>query len=186
MSNCRAGSTDRNSEREPAGIVQPNNRRGGGRSIIRNMVRELPEHGARSIELQNALSQMRLRELLDEVRDRIAQIADVRDRIDGLLEAMLTVSSDLDLESTLESIVAAAIRLVDAEYGGALGVLGSGHDLSAFLAQGIGEDVRTEIGHLPTGRGGARPAHRRTAGVASHRPLRASGVGGGSRRTTRR
>ena len=125
---------------------------GDGRSIIRNMVRELPEHGARSIELQNALSQMRLRELLDEVRDRIAQIADVRDRIDGLLEAMLTVSSDLDLESTLESIVAAAIRLVDAEYG-ALGVLGSGHDLSAFLAQGIGEDVRTEIGHLPTGRG---------------------------------
>ncbi|KAF0967360.1 GAF domain-containing sensor histidine kinase [Gordonia sp. YY1] len=116
------------------------------------MVREFPERGARSIELQNALSQKRLRDLLGEVSDRITQIADVRDRIDGLLEAMLSVSSELDLETTLESIVAAGIRLVDAEYG-ALGVLGSGYDLSAFLAQGISEEVRTEIGDVPTGRG---------------------------------
>ncbi|ASR02457.1 sensor histidine kinase [Gordonia rubripertincta] len=116
------------------------------------MVRESRERGVGSFEVQNALSQMRLRELLDEVRDRITQIADVRDRIDGLLEAMLMVSSDLDLETTLEAIVSAGTRLVDAEYG-AVGVLGSGHDLSAFLAQGIGEDVRAEIGHLPTGRG---------------------------------
>ncbi len=116
------------------------------------MVREFPERGARSIELQNAPSQKRLRELLGKVGDRITQIADVRDRIDGLLEAMLSVSSELDLETTLESIVAAGIRLVDAEYG-ALGVLGSGYDLSAFLAQGISEEVRTEIGDLPTGRG---------------------------------
>ncbi len=120
--------------------------------MIRSMVSEFSELGPRSRELQDALSQLRLRELLDEVRDRITQIGDVRDRTDGLLQAMLVVSSGLDLETTLESIVASAIRLVDAEYG-ALGVLGGGHDLSAFLSQGIDEEMRADIGPLPTGRG---------------------------------
>ncbi|VTR07342.1 histidine kinase [Clostridioides difficile] len=117
-----------------------------------NMVSEFSELDPRSLEMQKALSQMRLRELLDEVSDRIGQIADVRDQTDGLLQAMLVVSSGLDLETTLDSIVASAIRLVDAEYG-ALGVLGSGHHLSAFLSQGIDDETRVLIGNLPTGGG---------------------------------
>ena len=48
--------------------------------------------------------------------------------------------------------MASAIRLVDAEYG-ALGVLGSGHHLSAFLSQGIDAETRVLIGDLPTGGG---------------------------------
>ena len=79
------------------------------------------ESNDRSVPLRNALSQLRLRELLVEVQDRVEQIVETRDRLDGLVEAMLAVSSGLELEETLRSIVHMATRLVDARYG-ALGV----------------------------------------------------------------
>lgn len=107
---------------------------------------------ATSQQLRGALSQLRLRELLGEVQERIGQIADAREQTDGLIEAMLVVTADLDLESTLRSIVASAVKLVDAQYG-ALGVRGDGHDLVAFLHQGIDPEIRAEIGPLPRGRG---------------------------------
>ena len=102
--------------------------------------------------LRDTLSQLRLRELLAEVQDRIAQIVEGRDRLDGLVEAMLVVTSGLDLDTTLRTIVHTAIELVDARYG-ALGVRGSGHDLMAFIYEGIDEKERERIGHLPEGRG---------------------------------
>lgn len=105
-----------------------------------------------SEQLRGALSQLRLRELLGEVQERIGQIADAREQTDGLIEAMLVVTADLDLESTLRSIVASAVKLVDAQYG-ALGVRGQGHDLVAFLHQGIDPQTRAEIGPLPRGQG---------------------------------
>ncbi|MGY1961994.1 histidine kinase, partial [Nocardia gipuzkoensis] len=67
--------------------------------------------------VRDTLSQLRLRELLSEVKDRIEQIIDARDRMDGLIEAMLTVTSGLDLDRTLRTIVHTAISLVDARYG---------------------------------------------------------------------
>jgi two-component system sensor histidine kinase DevS len=102
--------------------------------------------------LRDTLSQLRLRELLAEVQERITQIVEGRDRLDGLVEAMLVVTSDLDLDTTLRTIVHTAIELVDARYG-ALGVRGSGHDLLAFIYEGIDENERERIGHLPEGRG---------------------------------
>ena len=102
--------------------------------------------------VQNALSQLRLRELLAEVEDRIAQIVEGRDRLDGLVAAMLAVTSDLDLDTTLRTIVRTAMHLAEARYG-ALGVRGSGHDLSAFIHEGIDAATHERIGHLPQGRG---------------------------------
>ena len=102
--------------------------------------------------VRDTLSQLRLRELLTEVQERITQIVEGRDRLDGLVEAMLVVTSDLDLDTTLRAIVHTAIELVDARYG-ALGVRGSGHDLVAFIYEGIDEKERERIGHLPEGRG---------------------------------
>jgi signal transduction histidine kinase len=102
--------------------------------------------------LRDALSQLRLRELLAEVQERIAEIVEGRDRLDGLVEAMLVVTSELDLDTTLRTIVHTAIQLVDARYG-ALGVRGSGHDLVAFIYEGIDENERERIGHLPEGGG---------------------------------
>ena len=51
--------------------------------------------------LRDTLSQLRLRELLSEVQDRVEQIVEGRDRLDGLLEAMLVVTSGLELDVTL-------------------------------------------------------------------------------------
>jgi two-component system sensor histidine kinase DevS len=78
--------------------------------------------------LRHTLSHLRLGELLTEVQDRVGQIMEGRDRLDGLVDAMLVVTSDLDLDATLRTIVHTAIELVDARFG-ALGVRGEGHEL---------------------------------------------------------
>lgn len=103
-------------------------------------------------EIASSLPQLRLGELLAEVQDRISRIADARVQADGLLEAMLVITSGLDLEVTLRSIVESAVELVDARYG-ALGVRSEGHGLSAFIDHGMDQDTRIAIGPLPTGRG---------------------------------
>lgn len=77
---------------------------------------------------------------------------EARDRLDGLVEAMLTVTAGLDLDTTLRTIVHTAIELIDARYG-ALGVRGHGHELVEFIYEGIDEATRQKIGHLPQGRG---------------------------------
>ncbi len=102
--------------------------------------------------LRETLSQLRLRELLSEVQERIGQIVEGRDRLEGLVDAMLVVTSGLDLDATLRTIVHTAIGLVDARYG-ALGVRGSGHELVEFVYEGIDAQTRERIGHLPEGRG---------------------------------
>lgn len=105
--------------------------------------------------LRETLSQLRLRELLGEVHDRVEQIVEAGDRVDGLVEAMLAVTSGLDLEVTLRTIVHTAIELMDARYG-ALGVRGQdagGHELVEFVYEGIDAQTRAKIGPLPQGRG---------------------------------
>jgi signal transduction histidine kinase len=109
-----------------------------------------PDTGSYSV--RDTLSQLRLRELLSEVRDRIEQVIDTRDRMDGLVEAMLSVTAGLDLDQTLRTIVHTAITLVDAHYG-ALGVRGDDDQLDQFLYEGIDEDIRARIGDLPRGHG---------------------------------
>ncbi len=111
-----------------------------------------PDDEPRTPPLRDTLSQLRLRELLTEVQDRVEEILTGRDRIDGLVEAMLAVTSGLDLEVTLSTIVQTAIQLVDARYG-ALGVRGDDHELTEFVYQGIDDETRALIGHLPEGRG---------------------------------
>lgn len=79
--------------------------------------------------------------------------AEIRAR-DGLVDALLAVTSDLDLEQTLQTIVDTAMRLVDARYG-ALGVASteSHHRLERFLHEGIDDATRALIGPLPSGQG---------------------------------
>src|SRR5947209_2189026 len=66
------------------------------------------EEGARPVA--GTLSQLGLGELLAEVQERLEDIAGIRDRMDGLLEAVLAVSSGLELDATLRQIVHAAIE----------------------------------------------------------------------------
>ncbi|POX36674.1 histidine kinase [Streptomyces sp. Ru73] len=70
----------------------------------------------------------------------------------SLLEAVLSVGSDLDVEQVLQHIVEAGVVLADAEYG-ALGVVEDGQRLSRFLPVGISEPLAAKIGALPSGHG---------------------------------
>jgi signal transduction histidine kinase len=74
-------------------------------------------------------------------------------RIQHLLDAFLSVSTGLDLPSTLRRIVESACDLVDARYG-ALGVLRQGGGgLAAFIHVGIGDELAARMGSLPEGKG---------------------------------
>jgi len=70
-----------------------------------------------------------------------------------LLDAVITVGSNLDIEAVLRHIVESAVALVDARYG-ALGVLDeTGTRLSQFVTVGMDDDTYKAIGTLPEGHG---------------------------------
>ena len=94
-----------------------------------------------------------LRSLLDEVVERVEGVATLADRLQGLLSAVVSISSQLDLDRVLREIVTTAAQLADAEYA-ALGVLAPGERrLSDFITVGVDDDARKRIGDLPHGRG---------------------------------
>ncbi|MFC7303487.1 GAF domain-containing protein [Streptomyces monticola] len=98
------------------------------------------------------LPKLRLDELLEELQSRIEAVIGTRDRLHGLLEAVLSVGRELELSQVLRRIVEAAVVLVDAEYG-AIGVIGRGRLLDEFLPVGLDDELRGEIGDLPSGHG---------------------------------
>lgn len=98
------------------------------------------------------LSGLRLDELLAEVQERLADLVGTRDRLQGLLDAVVGIAAGLEIDATLERIVSAATQLVQARYG-ALGVLGADGRISQFIHVGMDEDTRANLGHLPEGRG---------------------------------
>ena len=70
----------------------------------------------------------------------------------ALLDAVIAISSDLDIHSVLTRIVEAAAELTQAQYA-ALGVIGSDGELSDFITTGLDAHEREMIGELPRGRG---------------------------------
>ncbi|MGW2590201.1 GAF domain-containing protein [Streptomyces sp. NPDC001515] len=98
------------------------------------------------------LPRLRLDELLAELQGRIDEVRGTRDRLNGLLDAVMSVGRELDLPHVLRGIVEAAVSLVDARYG-ALGVIGNDERLAEFLPVGIDDEVREQIGALPSGHG---------------------------------
>ncbi|MFI8100773.1 GAF domain-containing protein [Streptomyces sp. NPDC086023] len=108
--------------------------------------------GAGGQPAASGMPRLRLDELLDELQARIDEVRGTRDRLNGLLEAVMSVGRELDLPQVLRGIVEAAVVLVDAEYG-ALGVIGDDKRLAEFLPVGIGDDLRAQIGDLPSGHG---------------------------------
>jgi signal transduction histidine kinase len=102
------------------------------------------------------LPNLQLDELLAELQGRLQAVLATRDRMRGLLEAVVAIGSGLDLESTLRRIVEAAVGLVDATYG-ALGVIGDDDGgkrrLAEFIPVGLSQDEIARIHHWPEGRG---------------------------------
>jgi len=68
---------------------------------------------------QLILPQLRMDDLLNELQARLQAVVSTRDRVHSLLEAVVSIGSDLDLETVLRRIIEAATRLVDARRVGA-------------------------------------------------------------------
>lgn len=99
------------------------------------------------------LPQMRLDDLLAELRTRLETVLATRDRVHSLLEAVVSIGGDLELEAVLHRIAEAATTLVDARYG-ALGVIDdAGEHLLGFVTVGVTEEEIAAIGHWPHGLG---------------------------------
>src|SRR5947207_10514698 len=76
-----------------------------------------------------------------------------RERLRGLVDAGIALSSELSLDALLQRLVEAAAELTGARYA-ALGVIDrSGSELERFLTTGIDSETEAAIGELPRGRG---------------------------------
>ncbi|WP_380277782.1 GAF domain-containing protein [Kitasatospora purpeofusca] len=99
------------------------------------------------------ISSLGLDTLVTEVSERLQSAAAVTDRMQRLLEAVVSVGAGLDLHATLHRIAAGAAELVDARYA-ALGVVApGGQGLQDFIHVGVEDETVREIGELPVGRG---------------------------------
>ena len=75
------------------------------------------------------------------------------ERARGVLEVAGRVFGELDLELVIDRLLESARELTGARYA-ALGVLDAGGtELERFIAVGVGEDARAQIGALPRGHG---------------------------------
>ncbi|MCY0928005.1 GAF domain-containing protein [Streptomyces sp. H27-H1] len=127
---------------------------------------------------------------MDALQAQITDARGTRDRLKGLLEAVMSLGQELDLSQVLRGIVEAAVVLVDAEYG-ALGVVGDDEKLAEFIPVGISDQLRARIGALPTGHGllgelirhprplrlGDLTEHAASAGFPEHHPPMRSFLG---------
>ena len=116
------------------------------------------------------MPQLRLDELLAEVQVRLQALVETRDRMHGLLEAVVAISSGLELGAMLRRIVEAAVELADAEYG-ALGVIGADQQLTEFIPVGLTPSEIRGIHHWPEGHGLLGLL------IKEPRPLRLSDIG---------
>ncbi|HEY6741789.1 MAG TPA: GAF domain-containing protein [Lapillicoccus sp.] len=91
--------------------------------------------------------------LLGELGERAASASGAHARLGALLDAVVAVTSGLELADVLSRITRAACSLAGARYG-ALGVLGpSGERLVEFITEGVTAAERAAIGDPPQGHG---------------------------------
>jgi signal transduction histidine kinase len=84
---------------------------------------------------------------------RLDGVFATHDRVRALLDAVVSIGSDLDLEAALRQIVEAATALVDARYG-ALGVISEDKEhLSEFITVGATQTEIETMGQWPHGLG---------------------------------
>jgi len=121
------------------------------------------------------LPELHLDELLRQLQERLQAVLTTRDQMNGLLEAVVAIGSDLNLETMLRRIIEAAVTLAEARYG-ALGVIGEDGQLAEFVPVGLDEAQIGQIAHWPRGEGllgrsrpASRPGTRRCAASSASR-----------------
>ncbi|MGR6973404.1 PP2C family protein-serine/threonine phosphatase [Streptomyces cynarae] len=98
---------------------------------------------------------LRLRDELGRIDEQLRALLSAMDRLQGLLDAVVAISREVELPGVLNRIVTTAMDLVGARYG-ALGVLDeSGQSLREFIAVGLSEREYADLAEvgLPEGRG---------------------------------
>ncbi|WP_225827772.1 PP2C family protein-serine/threonine phosphatase [Streptomyces naphthomycinicus] len=98
---------------------------------------------------------LRLRSELGRIDDQLRGLLSSMDRLQGLLDAVVAISREVELPAVLRRIVTTAMDLVGARYG-ALGVLDeSGERLEQFISAGLSEQERHDLARagLPRGLG---------------------------------
>ncbi|MFD0802315.1 GAF domain-containing protein [Streptomonospora algeriensis] len=101
---------------------------------------------------RSLLPKMRLDELISELHVRLESALSTRDRVHSLLEAVLSIGSDLDLATVLRRLTEAAAKLVDARYAG-LGVLDEDGNFAEFIPVGLSAEQSENIHVFPMGMG---------------------------------
>ncbi|MEV4227402.1 GAF domain-containing SpoIIE family protein phosphatase [Streptomyces bobili] len=90
---------------------------------------------------------------LDRIQAGLREVAQAHGQMRGLLDAVLAISSALDLNVVLHTVVDTARQLVRARYG-ALGVLDRSGEFTELITSGFGADqYRQAGGELPHGTG---------------------------------
>ncbi|MFH8769346.1 PP2C family protein-serine/threonine phosphatase [Streptomyces sp. NPDC017958] len=98
---------------------------------------------------------VQLRSELGRIDEQLRDLLSAMDRLQGLLDAVVAISREVELPAVLHRIVTTAMDLVGARYG-ALGVLNeSGERLEKFITAGLSEQERNDLADvgLPRGRG---------------------------------
>ncbi|TPQ17749.1 GAF domain-containing sensor histidine kinase [Streptomyces sporangiiformans] len=114
------------------------------------------DQGARETRDQSAFApatpQLRLDALLEDLQEQVQRVRDTQNRVHTLLDAVLSIGSNLDLDVVLHRIVESAVQLVDCRYG-ALGILNDEGGIKQFITVGVDEETIARIGHYPRGEG---------------------------------
>ncbi|GMA39392.1 GAF domain-containing sensor histidine kinase [Mobilicoccus caccae] len=98
-------------------------------------------------------SSLDLEDLLGEIRHRARGAGQSQERLASLLDAVVAISSDLDLSLVLSHVVESACTLLGARYG-AIGVIDpAGRHLVEFVHHGLPEGVVEDLGSPPRGLG---------------------------------
>ncbi|ANP56523.1 hypothetical protein AVL59_15320 [Streptomyces griseochromogenes] len=96
---------------------------------------------------------MRLRSELGRIDEQLRSLLSSMDRLQGLLDAVVAISREVELQAVLHRIVTTAMDLVGARYG-ALGVLNqSGEGLEQFISAGLSERERDDLARVGLPRG---------------------------------
>ncbi|WP_078629101.1 PP2C family protein-serine/threonine phosphatase [Streptomyces sp. 142MFCol3.1] len=96
---------------------------------------------------------VRLRAEVGRIDEQLRALLDAMDRLQGLLDAVVAISREVELSAVLHRIVSTAMDLVGARYG-ALGVLSeSGEHLEQFIPLGLSEQERTDLAETGMPRG---------------------------------
>ena len=87
------------------------------------------------------------RGLIGQIHAQLDDLSAAREQTELLVQVIIGLTSDLDLDATLNRIVTAAMELTGARYG-ALGVRGPDGNLISFLHAGMDDATVSQIGRL--------------------------------------